>query len=284
MKTLIIGGGYLGTVLLPHFQKQGEAILATSKEVDITNSTSIEKIIAAQKPDFIINTAAFTNTNAAELAENKEKAYAINVDGPANIALAAQGIPWVHFSTGMMFDGKNGNAGWGEEDMPTPTNYYSWTKFWGDNKLTPSATEDSIYILRIHTPVSSTSHPRNFINRLQKFDKAIDIPTSISIVEDLWTTIDQLLSQKAAGGIYHAVNPDVISAYRIAQIMQEEGLINPEKIISPLSREELDAMTKQNGGAHQTFPILESKKLQELGIQLDNAQTAARRTIKNFVL
>jgi len=284
MKTLIIGGGYLGTVLLPHFQKQGEAVLTTSEDMDITNLASVEKVIGGHAPDFIINTAAFTNTNEAELPEKQEEVYAVNVQGPSNIAAVAQkyAIPWVQFSTGMMFDGKNGNTGWSEEDIPQPTNYYSWTKFRADEQLTPVAEKNLIYILRIHTPLSSISHPRNFINRLQKFDKAIDIPSSISIVEDVCTIIDQLLSKKAAGGIYHAVNPDVISAYRIACIMQEAGLIQAEKNITALTREELDAMTKQNGGAHQTFPVLSTKKLEKLGIHLDPAETAVRKTIHAF--
>jgi len=282
MKTLIIGSGYLGTVLGTHFRTKGEMIMAGSQEIDITDLASVQSLIEHHQPTLIINTAAFTNTNAAELPENRGKVYAVNVQGPANIAYVARklAIPWVQLSTGMMFDGIEG--GWDESALPNPTNYYSWTKFWADAQLAPLAPNDHCYILRIHTPLSATSHPRNFMNRLQKFERAIDVPSSVTIVEDLCFTIDQLLQKNAPGGIYNVVNPGIISAFTIAQLMQAAGLIAPEKNLSALTREELDLMTKTNGGAHQTFPILKTDKLVTLGIILPNAETAVRTTINNF--
>ena len=282
MKILIIGGGYLSTVLSAYYSQHGhEVVILDFPDIDITNITSVKQAFENQKPNLVINAAAFTDTNAAELPENQGKVYAINVQGPANIAYISRqhATPWIQFSTAMMFDGEKA---WSEQDTPNPTNYYSWTKAWADAQLEPYAEQDSIYILRIHTPLAALSHQRNFMNRLQKFDKAIDIPTSVTVVEDLCSIIDQLLAKQAPGGIYHAVNPGIISAYRIAQIMQKHGLIEHEKIVSPLSREELDAMTKDKGGAHQTFPILSTRKLAQLEITVPSAEDAVERTVTTF--
>jgi dTDP-4-dehydrorhamnose reductase len=285
MKILLIGGGYISTVLQNCFRADNHTVaVADFPDVDITKRTSVEHLITTELPDVIINAAAFTDTNAAELPENQDKVYEINVHGPANIASVAQarGIPWIQFSTAMMFDGSTGANGWTEHDTPHPTNYYSWTKAWADAELAPWAEKPPVYILRIHTPLASLSHDRNFMNRLQKFDKAIDIPTSVTVVEDLYHVITTLLEKNAPGGIYHAVNGGTISAFRIAELMQEGGLIPAEKTLTPLTREELDAMTKEKGGAHQTFPILDTLKLQDLGIVFPDAEMAVRRTIQNF--
>ncbi len=285
MHILIIGGGYLSTVLSGHFTTVGHTVTVLDfPDIDITNMSSVRSALETHTPDLLINAAAFTDTNAAEKPENQGKVYAINVQGPANIAYVAREmkLPWVHFSTAMMFDGSEGDHGWTEETLPHPTNYYSWTKLWADEQIEKFAPEDRVYILRIHTPISSLSHARNFMNRMQLFDKAIDIPTSITVVEDLCTVIDHFVSNTLPGGVYNAVNTGTISAFRIAQLMQEGGLIPKDKQLTPLTREALDAMTLAKGGAHQTFPILSTEKLQSLGISLPDAETAIRRTIQDF--
>lgn len=285
MNTLIIGGGYLSTVLSGHFTQQGHAVTVIDfPTIDITNMTSVRSALESHRPDLVINAAAFTDTNAAEKPENQGKVYAINVQGPANIAYIAREmkLPWIHFSTAMMFDGSNADQGWSEEALPHPTNYYSWTKLWADEQIEKFAAEDRIYILRIHTPISSLSHARNFMNRMQLFDKAIDIPTSITVVEDLCTVIDHCVSNQLPGGVYNAVNTGTISAFKIAKLMQEGGLIAADKQLTPLTREELDAMTLAKGGAHQTFPILSTEKLSQHGLTLPTAEIAIRQTISNF--
>ncbi len=278
MKPLVLGGGYLGSLIAARYG----VIAHGSDALDITFADSVRALLEKERPSLIINTAAYTNTNEAEKPENREIVQAVNVQGPLHIAEAAGelGIPWVHFSTGMMFDGTRPDGdGWTESDTPIPTGYYAQTKAEADALLEPLAEKNRILILRIHTPLAAASHPRNFLNRLCKFDRAIDVPSSVTIVEDMLEAMDTLL-QSQCYGICNAVNPGIISAFRITQLLQEAGLIGPEKNLTPLTREELDAMTKAGGGAHQTFPILSVKKLTDQGIRLEEAETATRRTIE----
>lgn len=285
-KVLIIGGGYLGTVIKQHFENGGDTVqIADYPNVDITDISSVETVVASSSPDLFINCAAFTNTNAAEEPANQGTAFALNVQGPANCALACRrhSVPWVHFSTGMMFDGvpAHNAEGWTETDTPQPTGYYTWTKAWADGMLTPFLEEDRILILRIHIPLSNVSHPRNFLNRLLSFDKAVDEPSSITVVEDLLDVLDQLLERKM-GGIFNVVNEGTMSSYEITKTLHKYGHGAKDATVLPMSKAELEAAVSAKGGAQQTFPVLSTAKLQALGITMPKAQEAIERTARTF--
>lgn len=281
-KVLIIGGGYLSSVLSSLYQPTATVTVKDYPEVDLTNRQSLEAAIQSTQPDLIINAAAWTDTNAAELSENQAKVLALNVQGPLNLQLAARAaqIPWVHFSTAMMFDGQGDKSGWTETDTPSPTNFYSWSKAWADFALLPFCQIDQIWIFRIHTPIAALAHPRNFFNRMQNFDKFIDEPSSLTVLEDLFMAIETVRQQNAPGGIYNAVNAGTMSAFEIAQAMQKHGLITADKSLGRLNREELDTATKAKGGAHQTFPIMNTAKLAQAGFQFPAIQDSLEKTIK----
>ena len=272
---LIRGAGYLGTLISQHYS--GSTLL-DYPNIDITSLDSIENALAEHNPDMVINCAAWTNTGTAEMPENRSKVFALNVEGPALLSMSARsrGIPLVHFSTGMMFDGAGPSGeGWSETDLPVPTGYYAQTKYWADNLILPTATQDKTLIFRIHTPISRHASDRNFLNRLLKFEKAVNIPTSVTVVEDLLATMDVLL-EKEMWGLYNGVNQGTMSAQDLAMALYKAGLRETEPL--PLTREELNAMP----GAHQTFPILNTQKLAAAGCALPAASESVEAAVSNF--
>jgi dTDP-4-dehydrorhamnose reductase len=177
----------------------------------------------------------------------------------------------------MFFDGHpHDRPGWEESDTPHPTNYYSWTKAWSDAALLPFLEESNSLILRIHTPISDTPHPRNFLQRLCTFPKAVDEPCSLTSLPDLWSAVEILLA-KEAFGLFHATNSDTISPFELATLLHKAGL----KLDAPLSftRENLDQEVAAKGGAKQTFPILSNKKLAAVGVTMPSILEAAERDI-----
>ena len=269
---MIIGGGYLASVIMRRFP---DAVTLDFPTLDITSPASIEAAIEAHKPELIINTAAFTNTAQADLSEKRDAVFHLNVFGPANLALAARshGIPWVHFSTGMFFDGDNGGAGWSETDIPNPDGYYAWTKAWADGMLLPFTT-DGIYLLRIHLPISQLNQERNFINRLIRFPKLVDITSSVTVLEDMLDALDHLVMTKQPG-LYNVVNNGVISSFAIAEQLHKQGLRETAPEI--LTLDELNSM-----GATQRFPMLSTDKLRQASFVMPEIQQAVERCIANF--
>ena len=108
MKIFVIGSkGQLGDELLIQGNNLGYEILpADLPDLDITDKAQIKHRLEKFMPSFVVNAAAYTNVDKAETEQNL--AFAVNRDGPANLAeiCAEFGIPLIHISTEFIFDGK----------------------------------------------------------------------------------------------------------------------------------------------------------------------------------
>ena len=118
MKILVTGcNGQLGRAINEVYKDEiasGEIQLINSDfgvegaiSIDITDLDAVRKIVADEKPDVIINCAAYTNVNAAE--SDEDTAYRINAIGPKNLAIVSKeaDIKLVHVSTDSVFDRPN---------------------------------------------------------------------------------------------------------------------------------------------------------------------------------
>ena len=134
MKVLVTGAnGQVGWELCRQAEEFGFVVLKTDyQELDITDAAAVAKFVAQEKPQIIINSAAYTAVDKAE--EEQERAYAINALGPKNLAEAAHsaGIPLLHISTDYVFSGNKLTA-YFEDDQPGPLGVYGETKLAGEN-------------------------------------------------------------------------------------------------------------------------------------------------------
>lgn len=147
---LLTGGrGRLGTelqTLLPHL------VAPTSAEMDITDAVQVGAVVERERPALIVHAAAYTNVGAAE--KERERCWAINVEGTRNIVAAANrvGAKLLHISTDYVFSGDGGN--YREEDTPGPVvNYYSLTKL---------VAEEAARCAQRHLIVRTSFRPREF--------------------------------------------------------------------------------------------------------------------------
>ena len=107
MKVLITGGsGTLGKSLKKFFK---DAYCPTHEEMDVTNYTSVDKVVSDYKPDTLIHTAALVGIRECE--ENKRKAWITNVEGTQNIVNALKKINnkcyLIYISTACVFAGES---------------------------------------------------------------------------------------------------------------------------------------------------------------------------------
>ena len=102
-KILITGAnGMLAKAVREKF-KEDQLICTDVEELDITNLEQVEEFVEKEKPEYIINCAAFTAVDKAE--ECYDLAEKINAEGPKNLALAAEkaDATLVHISTTIFF-------------------------------------------------------------------------------------------------------------------------------------------------------------------------------------
>lgn len=136
MKKVLITGcrGQLGLQLTKQLtQEGGYALLLTDvDDLDITNIENVMDYVHAERPDHIVNCAAFTAVDAAET--NEDLAYKINAIGPRNLAIAAAntGASLVHISTDYVFPGTEPRA-LTEFDKTGPVSAYGRTKLAGED-------------------------------------------------------------------------------------------------------------------------------------------------------
>jgi dTDP-4-dehydrorhamnose reductase len=109
-------------------------IFCDSKILDITNQIDCKEVFYKTKPNYCVNTAAYTAVDKAE--SEPDKAKLINVEGAKNIAEACKEFDTklIHISTDFVFDGSK-NTPYKEIDLPNPKGVYGQTKLDGEKAI-----------------------------------------------------------------------------------------------------------------------------------------------------
>ena len=180
MKILLTGkNGQLGSVLERDLKLAHEVFATDRFDLDLANLNDIKNITNQIKPDLIINTAAYTRVDDAEI--NNVLANEINALGPKALSEEATilNIPIIHFSTDYIFDGLK-KEDYKESDRANPLSVYGKTKWLGEVFVRQNPKH---FILR--TSWVFSSHGNNFLKTILKIAKE---KTSIDIVNDQWGT------------------------------------------------------------------------------------------------
>lgn len=125
-------GGQLGCELARQAAGQGVSLSAFGRrDLDVTDGAAVAHAIAAFAPGVVINAAAYTSVDRAE--SEPEVAFAVNRDGPANLARACArvGVPLIHVSTDYVFDGSK-DGPYTEDDPVAPLGVYGASKLAGE--------------------------------------------------------------------------------------------------------------------------------------------------------
>jgi dTDP-4-dehydrorhamnose reductase len=135
MKILITGaGGMVARAAIKHCESLGDEVAAfTRQELDIADRENVREVFEREKPDAVLNCAAFTDVDGSET--NVEKCYAVNSEGVENLALASKQIDcaFVTISTDYVFDGTKGDF-YTQRDTPNPQGVYAKSKLEGENR------------------------------------------------------------------------------------------------------------------------------------------------------
>lgn len=145
MRILVTGkNGQVGAELAILLPRLGDVLALDRAEMDLANSAQIREIIHKQRPDVIVNAAAYTAVDLAEKEE--EQARIINVDAPALLAEEAKkiGALLVHYSTDYVFDGSKGSP-YLETDPTNPKSVYGKTKLAGEQAINESGADFLIF-------------------------------------------------------------------------------------------------------------------------------------------
>lgn len=152
MKLLVTGaGGMLGRDMARAGERAGhELVLATRADLDIADMTAVERALGEAEPDVVVNCAAWTDVDGAEV--QREEAFAVNAQGAGNLARRAAelGIALVHVSTDYVFNGEPplGETGapraYVESDPTGPRTVYGQSKLEGERLVLGASSQHTV--------------------------------------------------------------------------------------------------------------------------------------------
>lgn len=266
MRFLITGAsGQLGNEWVRFLKSTKEDFTYfSSSELDITNPESIEHRLIAEKPDVVINCAAYT---AVDEAENEiEKADLVNRIGVKYLSeiCLERGIKLIHYSTDYVFPGDKDDMqefpkGYSEDAFCNPINAYGRSKHRGEQEIIQSGVD----FLLIRVSWLCGMDGRNFVKtmlRLSTEKEALNVvndqfgvPTFCKyVVRDTYK-----LLKKGESAIFHLGSTGMISWYDFAQkIFQFRGISTP---VNPVSSNFFEATAKR-----PSFSKLDISKAQKV--------------------
>ena len=214
---------------------------------DFTDEKAIRRLFEEVKPEVVINTAALSVVDYAEV--HREEADAVNVEAVVRLAKACDewGCRFIHLSTDFVFKGDRQTL-YTEEDVPDPVNYYGVTKLESESAVTDYCRNYAVVRVEVVYGIPLPGQHGNIVtlvvNRLRNHEP-------IKVVNDQWRTptyVDDVvqgilkLMDYPGNGIFHICGEECLSiadfAFRVADVL---GL--DRSLIHSVSTEEMREKT-----------------------------------------
>lgn len=253
-------GGLIGNYLVqsaPQLAPQFAAIGQTRTTLDLLDFAVVRHAFEAQKPVAILHCAAMSKS--PDCQANPQLAHKINVEATERLAGLAAEIPFVFFSSDLVFDGRKGN--YIETDSVEPLSIYAETKIAAERAALANPRHTVI-----RTSLNGGVSPRGdsgFNEQLCRDWQAGKVPTffvdefrcpipAIATARATW----ELLNRGAAG-LFHVAGAERLSRLQIGEAVAAR---HPE-----LQPRFLPGSLKEYSGAPRTPDTsLNSSKAQSL--------------------
>ncbi|SEJ25801.1 dTDP-4-dehydrorhamnose reductase [Pseudomonas linyingensis] len=287
MRVLITGArGQVGHELLRLAPEGFQVHGLGSTALDIGNAAQVAKVVAEFQPQLIINAAAYTAVDKAE--SDAERAWAVNRDGVANLAIAAErlGIPVFHISTDYVFAG-DAREPYRESDPVGPTGVYGASKLGGEVMLAANCSRNII----LRTSWVFGAHGNNFVKTMLRLGREREelgvvadqhgCPTSAaSIARALWTLAVQYRDHGALQwGVYHYAGTPACTwhefALEIFRQAHELGLLERVPVVRAIATTDYPTPATRPAWSvldcsklHEAHDIAQADWREELGLVL----------------
>jgi dTDP-4-dehydrorhamnose reductase len=264
MKVLITGaGGQVGRALLNSVPPSMTAVGLAHADLDVTDEQGVAQRVKLERPDVIINAAAYTAVDKAE--QEPEAAQRGNTLAPRNLASAASavGARFLHISTDYVFDGCAFRP-YSPEAATNPQSVYGKTKCAGEEIVRQTLPERSVIV---RTAWVYSAHGNNFVRTMLRVMSTrgaarvvadqVGTPTEAgSLARVLWS----VAAKPEVNGTHHWTDAGVASWYDFAVAIAEEsaliGLL-PESIrTEPIATEDYPTPAKR-----PAYSVLDKRSL-----------------------
>lgn len=256
-KFLVYGKtGWIGGLLGKLLEEKGLAYEYGSARLE--NRADVIQDLQNSGATHVLNAAGVTGRPNVDWCEDhRVETIRSNVIGTLNLAdcCLMHGVHLTVFATGCIFEYDaqhplGSGKGFVEGEPPNFIgSYYSKTKAMVETLLTDFP---NVCVLRVRMPISSDlSNPRNFVTKIAKYEKVVNIPNSMTVLDEMLPYSVDLALQKQTG-IFNFTNAGVMSHNEILELYKE--YIDPsftwknftleeqaKVIVAPRSNNEMDS-------------------------------------------
>lgn len=284
MKLLLLGAnGQVGFELIEHLAPLGELTVATRNgnlpgeipcaHVDLAVRGSAAALIAAERPDCIVNAAAYTAVDRAE--DEPDVALRVNGMALAEIGEAACSIGAlvVHYSTDYVFPG-TATRPYREDDAVDPVSAYGESKLAGERALVESGAAHMIfrtawvYGARGHNFLRTMLRLGRERDELKIVDDQSGAPTPAGLIAAItaqavsqWRRADAG-TREAFEGLFHLASAGETTWCRFAQVIfaraHAAGLLERLPQVHPIASREFPTKA-----ARPAYSVLDTGRLRE---------------------
>jgi dTDP-4-dehydrorhamnose reductase len=250
----------IGSCLLQSARQfaSGWSVVAPGRtELDLTDLSGVRAFFAAHRPKLLIHCAALSRSPACQ--ENPRLARTLNVEVTARLAEAAADIPFIFYSSDLVFDGKKGN--YNETDLTNPLSVYAETKVEAERIVLANPLHTVIRI-SLNGGTSPTGD-RGFNEQMRRaweagqvlrlFTDEFRCPMpAIVTARAVWE-----LAQLNTSGLYHLGGSERLSRWRIGELVAARcPQLHP--------RIESASISQYQGAPRPADTSLDSSRIQQL--------------------
>ena len=275
MRVMVTGAaGQLGGAIVQRFGGGHDVLPLTRGELDVTREADVARMVAAERPDVIINCTAYNDVDGAE--DHARDAFEGNAFAVLALARAARDVSatLVHYGTDFIFDGL-ADRPYTESDPPRPGSVYGMSKLLGEWF---AADASAHYILRVESlfggPRAKSSVDRiiDAISGGQPVRVFSDRTVTPSYVNDVADATARLLDVRPAAGVYHCVNSGTTTwlglAEEVARGLGRSADLQPVAVASVAMK-----------ASRPQYCALSNRKLADAGIAMPSWQDALARYV-----
>lgn len=273
MRVLVLGaGGMLASDLMAAAPAHVELIALGRAQADVTVPSTIAGALDAHRPELVVNGAAYTLVDRAEVEH--ERAEAVNGSAPGRLGqlCASRGVAVVHFSTDYVFAGDAARP-YEEHDPTAPANAYGRSKKMGEEALLDSGARALILRTQWLYGPRGKSFPQTMWARARAGVATRVVSDQVgrpTFTVDLSAAVWQLILA-GASGTYHVANEGHATWFDVASAIFEAAGV-PE-LLTPCRTEDFPTAARR-----PSFSALSTAKLaRDHGIVLPHWRDALNR-------
>lgn len=278
MIVLLGASGYVGSVFAKRMTEQSLAFLPVSRrQCDYTRVDQLAGLLDQTRASFLINAAGYTGKPNVEACEHhKAECLAGNAVLPGVIREACQSrkIPWGHVSSGCIYAGaRDDGTGFRETDPPNfcfrspPCSFYSGSKALGEEVLHGA---DDIYIWRLRIPFSDRDGSRNYLSKLMRYDRLLDVENSLAHLDEFVEACLYCWQNAVPFGIYNVVNSGSVTTREVVELIRKHRIVDRR---FDFFRDESEFMAL-TAGVPRSSCVLDNSKLREAGFEMRDIRDA----------